>query len=589
MVRSRGSRHHKHLWQSSGRIYALIIFFLLAGALIIARLFQIQVLDHWQYEARASEQYNIYRETEPNRGEIFWQDLSSNRAIPLVINQPIYSLYINPSMIKDPAAAARELAELINKDAADLVPLINQKDDPYEIIAINLKIQDRQALNRVLAQSDALKQSYGFEENLIRYYIFEDIASHVTGFLGYSKDGYRRIGQYGIEEYYDAFLTGEPGLILSDKDVAGRPIAIGRRVVKQAQNGSDVILTIDQNIQYKTCQKLSEYVEKYNAVSGTVIIMDPRDGSLYAMCSVPAFNSNNYQEADIANFVNPAVVEQYEPGSIFKPITVAAALDMHVITPETTYVDAGSVVVNGYTIRNADGQAHGLNTMVDVLDKSLNTGAIFVLRTVGLKTFRHYVNLFGFGKLTGIELSGESDGDISSLDLDREIYSVTASFGQGITVTPIQIVTAYAAIARGGTLVKPMIVKSIRTGADRQQFETKEADRVISQETSAILSDMLVSVVDNGYGRKARVPGYRIAGKTGTAQIPKAEAKGYSEETIHSFVGFGPVGDDVPLFVMLVKLDRPTEVNFSSDSTAPLFGELAEYLLKYFEVPPADR
>jgi cell division protein FtsI/penicillin-binding protein 2 len=278
----------------------------------------------------------------------------------------------------------------------------------------------------------------------------------------------------------------------------------------------------------------------------------------------------------------------YEAGSVFKPIAMAAALDTHSLTPYTTYTDTGSVVYGQYVIRNSDGKAHGKRTMIDVLDKSLNTGIVFAMRQAGAEVFKEYVKRFGFGKLTGIELANESPGNIKNFEDKREIYAATAAFGQGIAVTPIQLVTAYAVIARGGTLVKPTVIEKITDWNKDIIFGVKELEQVISQETAETLSAMLVSGTKNGYAKTGAVRGYKIAAKTGTAQIPKSDGKGYSEETNHTFIGFGPVGSGKPVFVMLVKLDKPKGVKFADSSIAPLFRELAEFLLSYLEIPPTE-
>lgn len=583
MVRISGRAKKRKLNRQFGRVDFLIIFFLIFGSLVLGQLFKLQVLQHKVFAIQAAKQYNIYRTVIAKRGRIFWQDLSTGETLPLVINRPVYNFYIVPKNIKDAQLTADILAESLNQNKEEIISRLEQDEDPYECLSKGLLTQEKDSIARILSQKDLDKTIYGFEEYFERYYVEDELSAHLTGFLGFADDGYARQGQYGLEEYFDSILRGQDGLVLGEKDVFGRPIAIGNRTVKEAQDGLDVILTIDKNIQYKACNSLQEYVDRYGAESGAVIIMNSQNGKLYALCASPNFNPNNYGDESAANFVNPAVMLEYEPGSIFKPIVMAAALDTGKVTPWTTYLDTGSVAIGNYIIRNFDGKAHGINTMIDVLSQSLNTGAIFAMRSVGIAVFADYVERFGFGKLTGIELASEVDGDISSLQQIKEIYAATASFGQGITVTPIQLIAAYAAIARGGTLVKPTIIETID-----DNFKVKEGIRAISPETSDTLTMMLVSAVQNGYDKKAAVKGYKIAGKTGTAQVSKSDGPGYGEETIHSFIGFGPVGTMSPSFVILIKLDKPTAVRFASDSTAPLFGELISFLLNYFEIPPEE-
>ncbi|MFH1712777.1 MAG: penicillin-binding protein 2 [Candidatus Jacksonbacteria bacterium] len=588
MIRKHGRcKKKKNVLPSVGRVDFLIVFFLILGSLVLGQLFRLQVLQHKVFIVQAAKQYNTYNTVSAKRGRIFWQDLSTGESLPLVINRPVYNFYVVPKNIKDTQLTtgliADILAELLNQNKENILPKLERDEDPYECLSEGLLNQEKDSIVKILSQKNVDKTIYGFEEYFERYYVEDGLSAHLTGFLGFADDGHARQGQYGLEEYFDSILRGRDGLVLGEKDVDGRPIAIGKRAVKEAQDGLDVILTIDKNIQYKACNSLLEYVDQYGAQGGAVIIMNSQNGKLYALCASPSFDPNNYGNESAENFVNSAISLEYEPGSIFKPIVMAAALDTGKITPWTTYLDTGSVVFGNYTIRNFDGKAHGINTMIDVLNKSLNTGAIFAMRSVGPKVFAEYVDAFGFGKLTGIELASEVDGDISPLSQIKEIYAATASFGQGITVTPIQLIAAYAAIARGGTLVKPTIIETIDT---KKVDSVKEGNRVMSPETADTLTMMLVSAVQNGYDKKAAVKGYKIAGKTGTAQVPKSDGPGYGEETIHSFIGFGPVGNRSPSFVILIKLDKPTAVRFASDSTAPLFGELIKFLLNYFEIPP---
>ena len=269
---------------------------------------------------------------------------------------------------------------------------------------------------------------------------------------------------------------------------------------------------------------------------------------------------------------------------------MAIGLELEKVTPSTTYTDTGSVSIGSYTIRNSDGKAHGVQTMMDVLDESLNTGTIFVARKVGVEQFRKYVKAFGFGSITGIDLDTETSGDVSSLDQKKsDIYVATGSFGQGITVTPLQLITAYSALANGGKLMKPYIVDTI-VKPDRSVIRTapKVIRQVISARTSDLIGGMLVNVVRKGHGKRAGVPGYFVAGKTGTAQVPRKDGRGYDRNaTIGSFAGYAPV--ERPAFVMLVRIDNPRDVQWAESSAAPLFGELAHFLLQYYEVPPDEK
>ena len=310
------------------------------------------------------------------------------------------------------------------------------------------------------------------------------------------------------------------------------------------------------------------------------------------MCGVPDFDPNNYSQVESINqFNNSVIFDSYEPGSVFKPVTMAAAIDVGAVTPATHFTDVGSVLVDGWPkpLGNAEGKVYGDVDMTKVLEDSINTGMVFAMRAMGQQTFIDYVKKFGFGKKTNIELETEASANISSLDKSSEIYSATATFGQGITVTPIQIAMAYSAIANGGMLKKPQIVDEIRyADGTIEKREPQDVGQVIDEKTSRMLGAMLVSVIEHGHGKRAGVPGYYIAGKTGTAQVARTDGIGYSNDyTIGSFAGFGPVED--PKFAMVVRIDNPRDVVWAESTAAPLFGEMAQFLLQYFEIPPVRK
>ena len=329
-------------------------------------------------------------------------------------------------------------------------------------------------------------------------------------------------------------------------------------------------------------------MDKWQSLSGTVIISEPKTGAILAMASQPDFDPNDYYNIkNIEDFLNPAAQKLYEPGSIFKPITMAAGLDTGKISPETTYVDTGSVVVGGNVITNAVNRSYGLSDMSRVLEKSINTGAVFVQQKVGNDDFRKYVEAFGFSRPTGIDLAGEIAGNINNLKGRKGIDFATASFGQGIAVTPLEVVAAIGAIANEGKLMRPYLVdKIVRGDGSEEKHEPQEVRRVISSKTANKLTAMLVNTVREGYDR-IKIKNYFIAGKTGTAQVPNENAPGYLNETIHSFVGWAPAYD--PKFLVFIKMDKPKGINFASDSLTPVFAEIAKYLFSYYEIPPDEK
>lgn len=466
-------------------------------------------------------------------------------------------------------------------------------DDNIKIKADDLEIKNGFIFKKNADGKEEEKKIPGLAFNMTTYRFYPEgnIGSHISGFTSYASEEHQ--GEYGLEGFFNEELSGKYGSMKADRGAQNGMVIVNGREYRKPENGSDLVLTINRSIQFKVCRELNSAVLKHGAESGSIIVMDPRTGAIIAMCSWPDFDPNNYDQVDdIKIFNNPAIFSQYEPGSVFKSITMAAALDQEKVTPETTYKDEGQVMITGWPkpIKNSDFDARGGHGVVDmnvVLEDSLNTGIIFAMKRTGAKTFSDYIKNFGFGEKTGIELSGESSGDIQQLASKqiKEIDAAVASFGQGISVTPLQLVSAYAAIANGGVLMKPYIVKEIiHADGTKDITRPREIRRVISEKTATTLSGMLVNVVEKGHGQKARVKGYYIAGKTGTAEIPKKDGRGYeTNANIGSFAGFGPIDD--PKFVMLVRIDKPRDVIWAESSAAPLFGQVAEFLLQYYQVP----
>lgn len=544
---------------------------------IIVRLFALQVLSHDFYSGLASGQRDLFSKLSPTRGDIYARERYKDELYPVATNAIFYVLYAEPRKISDPQAAARRLSPIIGISESELLKKLDLPDDPYEPLLHRVSEEKR-------AEISALEISgIGFTKESVRVYPEERFGGHILGFVGEDENGKR--GRYGLEGYFDRELGGTPAKIAGEKLGLVDFFSSGRKPVL-ARDGSDLVLTIDRTIQFVACEKLREAVKSHDADGGTVIIMEPDTGAILAMCSVPDYDPNKYGEvADVSVFNNPAIFFQYEPGSVFKAITMAAAIDMGRVEPQTTFEDTGSVKIGSEEIKNSDLKAHGLQTMTEVLDESLNTGAVFAMRQMGAADFRRYVKLFGFGEESGVELFKEISGDISSLNKRGEIYAATASFGQGIAVTPLQIVTAFAAIANGGNLMKPYIIDEIkRSDGTVVKNVPRLLHRVLSPRASTLVSSMLVSVVANGHGKRAGVSGYYVAGKTGTAQVPRRDGKGYEKDvTVGSFVGFAPLHN--PRFVMLTKIDHPRDVQWAESTAAPLFGSIANFLLQYMKVP----
>ncbi|MDD5341443.1 MAG: penicillin-binding protein 2 [Patescibacteria group bacterium] len=567
------------------RLLLLAYFFAIFALLIIGKLFDFQVMKFDFYSALASDQHDIYTKLFPERGSIYIKDKSDpmfnqdENLYPLAINKDYNLIYAEPRYLKkSPEEAAKLLAPILEMQESELLPKL-QKDDAYE--PLKHKVSDEVAetvKNLGIFGVNSSKETF-------RYYPENNIGANVLGYLGYDSNGLKK-GLYGVEGYFDKDLSGITGVIQSEKDTAGRMISVGEKKFEPSKDGSDIILTIDKTIEYQVCSKLNEQAKNIEADSGSAIVMDPKTGAILAMCSYPDFNPNEYNKVESPSaFNNLGVSEPYEVGSIFKAVTMAAGLDLGVITPDTTFNDVGQVTIDDFTIRDWDKKSHGIQTMTEVLQHSLNLGTIFVVQQMDKNDFKRYVEKFGFGQKTGIQLDNEAAGNIDSLKKKGDIWVATASFGQGITATNLQMVQAYSAIANGGKLVKPYIVDEIRTSdGTRIKYGPSKPVQVISSKTATLLTGMLVNVVERGEGTMAKVPGYYIAGKTGTAQIPDYKYGGYSNRTNHSFIGYAPIED--PAFVMIIKFENPKKGSYASVTAAPLFSRLSEFILNYYHIAP---
>ncbi len=584
--------------------------------LLLMRLGYIQIWQHGLYDALASGQRELYQELIPERGEVFVTDPDGSE-IAIATNRYLNLVWADVRRIDDPVRTARVLSEILELDKIDedeeedagtspdlstldlseeqveeaepisptaehdaLLKKLQKENDPYE--PIKRKVSDDMADEVRQANLEGIH----ILRERFRYYPESEEFSHITGFVNANDDGVL-VGSYGLEGSMNKELSGTGGYLMSELDTKGRWISIGTRNMEDATDGSDILLTVDRTIQFMACSKLQEAVDKHDADGGSVVIMDPKTGGILAMCGSPKYDPNLYNEVEsIEVYNNQAIFEAYEPGSIFKPIVMAAAMDSGAVDPNTTYIDTGAEKIDRYTIRNSDLKSYGEQNMTQVLEESLNTGMIFVMRAMGGPQMAKYIRDFGFGETTDISLNTEVAGNLQSLDRDSEIYYATNSYGQGLTVTALQAVAAYAVIANGGAYIPPHVIKEIRHDDGSVDVTSNMAKRqVISSKTAQTLSAMLISVIDNGHAKSAGVDGYYIAGKTGTAQVAKKNGVGYErDETIASFVGYGPVED--PRFAMIVRIDHPRTTPWAAGTAAPAFGEIASFLLQYMNIPP---
>ncbi len=535
---------------------------------------------HGLYEDIATGKHEVIADLMPRRGTIYISDGSTGVDVPVALNADVYTVYAETRVMTDIEGAARAIDDALHigaKERWELYQKMLKKPDAAYVPLFTRMSED---------DKDTLKQSeiegIGFVRNPYRYYPEGETGAHVYGFYGIQPDGTSE-GKYGIEGYYDQELTGEQGRVAGERTALGAWIPLGGRDYKPPKHGSDIYLTIDRALQHEVCTTIANRAEEFEAQSATALVMDPKTGAILAMCTHPGFDPNTYNEVETINhFNNQTIFTPYEVGSIFKPLVMAAALDQEVITPNTKFEDKGFWEIDRFTIKNAGEKKFGEVTMRQVLIDSINTGMIFVAERLGNKNLRKYVHDYGFGKKTGVALQTESAGNISSLDDSAFIYTATASYGQGLTATPIQMLQAYSAIANGGKRVTPYIVERIEKGGKTSYEAQTEKKRVLSPRSAAMAADMMSSVIDDGTSWVAGVEGYRLAGKTGTAQI--AEGAGYGEQTNQSFVGFGPVED--PKYILLVKFEKPNTL-YATYSAAPVFGHLSRFILQYMGVPPS--
>lgn len=489
------------------------------------RLYKIQIEKGAYFRALAAGQQASFDQVSEQRGQIFFE----KEAKVLAQNKKKYVAYIFPEKLTSQNALEK------------IVGLLPETKNPIRREISKDQIQALRAQHFTGVYTD---------EIFARVYPYKELASHVVGFL--NREGQ---GQYGLEGYYNTRLQGR----FSDK-------------------GEDIYTTLDYNIQYFAEKFLNQASQDWHLDSGLIIVAEPVTGKILALAQIPSFDPNQYQDVeDMGVFLNQAIQTPFEPGSVFKPFVFAGALEDREITPQTVYQDTGSVDLGGPPIYNFERRVWGEQTMTDVLEESINTGAVFVEQKLGKERFLQYLKKFGFFDLTGIDLQSEVAFQNTPLKQGYERDFATASFGQGIQVTAIQIVRAFSAIANGGKLMRPFITTA---------QQPKKQSQVVSSKTTAQLSSMLVSVVEQGAGRRAQIEGYYIAGKTGTAQVPKEHGGGYYEnKTIHTFSGFFPALD--PQILIFVKLDNPKGVKASAYTAAPLFRKLAKYIIDLYNIPPS--
>ncbi|MHA1329825.1 MAG: peptidoglycan D,D-transpeptidase FtsI family protein [Candidatus Hodarchaeales archaeon] len=549
----------------------LIVIVIWSG--VITRLVFLQILRGGMYKALAKGQQEIINTVTGERGTIYIYDNDKLSVAATNKTQPF--CYLSLKVVEDIEATATQLSQILNLEAQEILEKINNSESHFVIVKKELTKEEIEGLKKL-----NLKGVY-LETEQVRYYPQKYLASDILGFV--NSDGR---GNYGIEGFFNNVLSGKEKLIKQANTFFGKIFDFNPNELK----GEDIVLTIDKNIQAYAQFLLEEASEDLGINSGQIIVVNPKNGKVLALVDYPPFDPNKYQEyaKNPSIFLNKAIQTLYEPGSTFKPITMAAAINEGKVTPDTTYEDKGFVKIGGRTIYNYGQRVWGIRSMKEVLEKSINTGAVFVEQQLGHQLFLKYLEKFGVFEKTNIQLEGEIYSLNKELKKGYEVNFATAAFGQGIELTPINLVRIYTALANKGNLMRLTIVDKIIDNKKTQIIEPKiERKNIITEKTAEVVTKMLVGVVEEGFGKRAKVPGYYIAGKTGTSQIPYSSLginkKGYSDATWQSFIGYFPAFD--PQVLILVKLDNP-KTRTAEYSACPVFKKLAQYIINYYKIPP---
>lgn len=573
------------------RIQIIGLGFLLVFLAIGVRLFYWQIIRGKELSSQAKVQYESGETILAPRGNILASDstwlVASGEAWLLFAYLP--DIDDPPKEIADKLAPFFVVREDEESDSEYREKLLNEVDRLYsllkkdEVVWVALK---RKLLPETKKNIEALSISgIGFEPTEKRVYPEASSAAHLLGFVGKNKEG-EDTGYFGLEGFYDLSLSGKPGFLKRESDAKGTPILFGGSYEISAVGGTDLKTYIDKSIQLTIEEQLVDAIEKYGAKEGSVVLMNPKNGAILGMASYPSYDPEQYSEYGDEYFKNPVVSSSFEPGSIFKVLVMSAALDADVVEPDTRCeICNGPLRVDKYIIRTWNNEYHPDSTILDVIVNSDNVGMAYVGQTLGADKLYDYLDNFGIGKLTGVDLQGEATPRLRPKDKWSIVDVSTASFGQGIAVTPIQMIKAVSAIANKGVLVTPQVVDSLQGRGWAEDIKPEFGERVISEETAKVMTSMMVEAAKNGEAKWTHLRGFKVAGKTGTAQIPVA-GNYDSEKTIASFIGFAPADD--PEFLMLVTLRESESSPWASETAAPLWYSIANELFLYFGIQPEN-
>lgn len=541
------------------RMWIVIGVLIFAALIIVGRLVAFQVVQGPEWAERAGDEILVV--AKPDRGAIY----DRNGAV-LAANTADYQIGVSPRLVTESEEMATALAPILQQSRYEILGVL-QSDQSFALLS-----------GRVSAEVAELVRALPYEGLQIdplprRFYPQENMLCHSLGYVDFDGNG-----GSGVEGYYQRELAGEAASAVINIS----PLTSQQSVI--AHEGADLVLTIDRSLQHTVETHLQNALEEYRAVSGSIIVMDPKTGAILAMASAPCYSPAEFYDTDPKLLLNPAVSQQHEPGSVMKLVTMAAALDSGVVTPQSTYYDAGVLEVGGHKTYNWDRSAPGTTDMTTLLARSLNVGAATLATMMGPDVYYDYLQRFGFGRPTGVDLMSEAAGQmpLPGDELWTESFLATNAYGQGIAVTPLQMITAASALANKGTMMQPYIVQEIRGENGTFIHEPTVLGRPISPEIAAQVTAMATTAVTREVSG-AQIEGYTIAGKTGTAQI--AENGIYlPDDVIGSFIGWLPAEN--PELIVYVKLDRPQTAPWGSQTAAPAFADLADELVVVLDVPP---
>ncbi|MBI5134130.1 MAG: penicillin-binding protein 2 [Candidatus Taylorbacteria bacterium] len=562
-----------------GRIRLIGGFMCACALVLVGRLYYLQAVRSDDYRSQADRQYVKKGAAAFDRGSILFSPRKGGTLSAAGLASG-YTVTIEPKKMEHPEDVYNALSGILSVDAEELLSKI-ESDKTYGEAAKRVDEATKERIESLdLTGVSAYKEQW-------RIYPGGKSAANVLGIIGFGEDGKTVSGRYGLERYYNDILSRQtPGLYVNFfaqvfSDISGA-------LFKGEESEGDIVTTIEPSVQAELERKISGVSDKWSSDLTGGIVMDPYTGEIYAMAVAPTFDPNDFsKEKATSIFGNPHVDRVYEMGSIIKPLAMAAGLDAGVITPESTYNDQGYVLVNGAKVSNFDGKGRGVIDMQHVLNESLNTGMAFVAQKLGNERLTRYFMSYGFGEETGIDLPGEVHGLVNNLKSPRDIEHVTASFGQGIAMTPIETVRALSALGNGGFLPNPHLVRRIEyTSGDSKDLTYDETEQVLEPETSETITKMLVNVVDKALlGGTVKIPRYSIAAKTGTAQIAKAEGGGYYDDRyLHSFFGYFPAYK--PRFIVFLFTVYPKGAQYASHTLTMPFIDLTKFLINYYEIAP---